>query len=66
MNKTSSRMLQAIEMIRAGEKVTMAAKFCKLTHVAIYVSPLYAEICAQRKAAGIPVRHAKHRKRPAP
>jgi hypothetical protein len=66
MNKTSTRMLQAIEMIRAGERVPAAAKFCKLTHVAIYVSPLYAEICAQRKAAGIPVRHAKHRKRPKP
>lgn len=66
MNKTSERMLTAIAMIRAGEKVTAAAKFSKLTHVAIYVSPLYAEICAERRAAGIPVRHAKHRKRPAP
>jgi hypothetical protein len=66
MNKTSARMLQAIEMIRAGEKVTMAARVCKLTHVAIYVSQLYEELCAERRAAGIPVRHAKHRKRPAP
>ncbi len=66
MNKTSARMLKAIEMIRAGEKVPMAAKVCNLTHVAIYVSPLYEELCAERRAAGIPVRHAKHRKRPTP
>lgn len=66
MNKTSERMLTAIAMIRAGEKVTMAARVCKLTHVAIYVSPLYAEVCAERRAAGNPVRHAKHRKRPPP
>lgn len=64
MNKTSERMLKAIAMIRAGEKVPMAAKMCGLTHPAIYISPLYAEICAERKAAGIKVRHAKHRKRP--
>ncbi|MFM0165693.1 hypothetical protein PQR39_35355 [Paraburkholderia sediminicola] len=66
MNKTSERMLQAIEMVRAGESVPAAAKFFKLTHVAIYVSPLYEELCAERRAAGIPVRHAKHRRRPAP
>jgi len=66
MNKTSERMLSAIAMIRAGEKVPAAAKFCKLTHVAIYVSPLYEEICAERRAAGIEVRHAKHRRRPKP
>jgi hypothetical protein len=66
MNKTSSRMLQAIAMIRAGEKVPMAAKVCNLTHVAIYVSPLYEELCAERRAAGKPVRHAAHRRRPKP
>jgi hypothetical protein len=66
MNKTSARMLAAIEMVRTGVKVPAAAKFCKLSHVAIYLSPLYAEICAERRAAGQPVRHAKHRKRPQP
>ncbi len=66
MNKTSERMLTAIAMIRGGSKVPAAAALCKLTHVAIYVSPLYEEICAERRAAGIEVRHAKHRKRPKP
>jgi hypothetical protein len=66
MNKTSARMLTAIAMIRDGAKVPQAAKACKLTHVAIYLSPLYAEICAERRAAGIPVRFASHRRRPKP
>jgi hypothetical protein len=66
VNKTSDRMLSAIAMIRAGEKVPAAAKFCRLTHVAIYVSPLYAEYAAERRAAGQPVRHAKHRTKPKP
>lgn len=66
MNKTSERMIRAMEMIRTGTRVPMAAKVCGLTHPAIYVSPLYAEYCAQRRAAGDPVRHAKHRKREKP
>lgn len=66
MNKTSDRMHQAIAMIRAGEKVTAAARFCKISHVAVYVSPLYAAYCVERAAAGNPVRRAKHRKRPLP
>lgn len=64
MNKTSDRMLKAIALIRHGMTVSNAARVCQISHPAIYMSPLYAQVCKERLALGMKVRRAKHRKRP--
>lgn len=64
MRKAGARMLKAISLIRAGMTVPNAARVAQISHPAIYMSPLYAQVCEERLAAGLKVRRAAHRTRP--
>lgn len=64
MNKTSPRMLRAIELIKDGTSVPKAARIAGVTHPAVYMSPLYKAVLEERESRGIRVRRSPFRTRP--